>query len=387
MKVGLVIASDFAMWRLRKGLIKALVEKGIETYVITPPGPYVDKMLTLGVMHIPLPMYRFFSPIRDVKLSLSLYKIFKKERFDIVHNMTMKPVIYGSIAARAAGVRKIVGLISGMGLLFSAEASTNVRIIRPFIRSLLRLSFSCCHKVWFQNPDDMEYAVNRGLLSGEKAVLIKGSGVDLDEFSPQNVAKEARKKLAMEFDIKDGDKVVTMVSARLIWPKGVAEFLKAGKMLTEKHPGVKFILVAPLEPENPEAVPMDFALSYASRDISVVTNFRDDTKEIMAISAVVVLPSYYKEGVPRVLLEALALGKPVVTADTSGCREVVEDGRNGFLVPARDSMRLAKAIEECIFDEKNMQIFSENSRKKAEKEFDEKDVADRVIKDVYNIIT
>ena len=386
MKIALVLPSDFGMWRFRKGLIKTLMEKGNQVYLITPPGPYVAKLTTLGVTHISMPMYRFFSPFQDIRLGISLYKVFRKEQFDIVHNMTIKPVLYGSIAAKIAGINKIVGLISGMGFLFSAGSSVKISSMRMVVEALLRMSFVFCDRVWVQNPDDIDYMVSKKLISRGKTVLIKGSGVDLDEFSVSNITEDVKNKIRKEFDINEINKVVTMIAARLVWPKGVSEFLKAGKILTEKYNNVKFILVAPIELQSPETVPMEFVQAYCSSNVIAVMDFRDDVKEIMAISDIVVLPSYYKEGVPRVLLEALALGKPIITADTSGCREAVEDGYNGFIVPPKDCTLLAEAIEKCIINEQIRLLFSKNSRKKAEKEFDERDVVKRAMKELYGVI-
>lgn len=270
MKIALILNDDFSMWQFRKGLISALVKRGFNVYIITPPGPYVSKIQSLGAVHIALSMSRFINPFNDLRLCFSLYRIFRREKFDIVHTMTIKPVIYGSIVARLARIKKVVGLISGSGFIFSNVDSLKLKVLKPFVVKMLKIGFRCCDKVWFQNPDDLNYFVEKKLIPKKKTVLIKGSGVNLEEFSLKNIDITNLERIKKEFTIEMDNKVVSMVAARLIWSKGVREFLEAAKTLEKKYPHVKFILVAPLESNSPDSVPLEYVNSFVSSNILVL---------------------------------------------------------------------------------------------------------------------
>lgn len=383
MKVALILNDDFSMWRFRKGLILTLVRQGHQVCVITPSGPYVPRIQSLGAVHIAVPMSRFVAPFSDLKLFIDFYKVFRREKFDLVHNMTIKPVIYGSIAARFVKVPKIAGLISGIGFVFLEGNSFKMKVIRPFVMRMLEVGFRSCDKVWFQNPEDLNYFVEKKLLPKEKTVLIKGSGIDPEEFSLDNLNSKYLESLKKEFGIEKDGKVVSMVVARLIWSKGVREFLESARLLTNKYPKSKFILVAPLDQGSPDSVPPEYIQNFVSKNISIITEFREDANEILAISDIFVLPSYFREGLPRVLLEAMSLRKPIVTTDSVGCREAVENGKNGYLVPVKNTKMLTEAIECLLTNDSLRKEFGEYSRIKAKREFDEKMVVQKIIAELY----
>lgn len=383
MKIALILNDDFSLWRFRKGLIATLVKKGFKVYTITPGGPYVPKLRNLGAVHISVPMSRFIAPLRDLKLFWHFYRLFRKEKFDLVHNMTMKPVIYGSIAAKLAGIKNVVGLVSGAGFIFSGSNTLKLKFLKPIVVAMLKIGFRCCKKVCFQNPDDVKYFVEKKIIPENKTVLTKGSGVDLKEFSTDNIDSIYLNELKKEFNINENDIVVSMVAARLIWAKGIRQFCEAARVIQKKHVNVKFILVAPFEPDSPDSVSPGYLDSYMCTNFAVVTDFRNDVKDILAMSDIVTLPSYYREGVPRVLLEALALGKPIITTDNVGCREVVENGINGYIIPVKDSGKLAMAIEKLLIDSSMRNNFGHCSLVRAREQFDEKDVVEKIIVEAY----
>jgi len=383
MKIALVLNDDFSMWHFRKGLLSALVRKGYQVYAITPYGPFVERIKTLGVKHITVPIYRFFNLFADILLFIRLYRIFRKHKFDIVHTMTIKPNIYGAIAAKSAGVPKIVGLVSGLGSMFSRNLTIGLKIWRPVMYNMYRLACHCCDRVWFQNSEDLEFFVERRIISRDKTIVIKSGGVDLDEYSIQALAPERLTQLRNTLGIHASDIIILMVSARMIWPKGVGEFIGACEILRDRYPNAKFILAGPLDKGSPEAVPEGYLKEKEGPSLKCLISFRDDIKELMALADIVTLPSYYKEGVPRVLLEALAMGKPVITTDSTGCREVVENEKNGYLIAPKNTAALAQAIEALLLSKPQRVQFGSYSRAKAEKEFDERLIIDRIIAELY----
>jgi len=384
MRVVLCLNSDAAAWRWRRGLITALIARGIEVTVVTPGGSYVSRLTGLGAKHVAVPMYRFVGPLRDLKLGLDLYRVFRRERPDIVHTMTIKPNIFGGLTARLARVPKVVALVNGLGYSFLENGSWRRRALRYVVSRLYRWAFTTSARVWFQNPDDLSMFVELGLVRREKTVLIRGSGVGLREYSPDNVGPRAKAKLRAELEIEKSTRVVLMTAARVTWSKGVGEFVEASERAARWHLRVLFVLAGPLDPNSPDPVPEAYLRSKASPHFKWL-GLRHDVRDLLSLADIVTLPSYYREGIPRSLLEGLAMGKPIVTTDNVGCREVVDEGKNGFLVPVQDSPALASAIEKLVRDDALRASFGRNSRAKAVAEFDEAIIVKRVLKEVYEL--
>lgn len=384
MRVALVINDDFAMWRFRKGLITTLRDQGLEVFVITPNGPYVPYLTALGVKHIPIKVHRFISPISDLKFCTNLFRIFFTRKFDMVHNMTIKPNIYGALAARLVGVPKVLALVPGLGYAFFDNEAWSKKAIKFLVSRLYKTACKLTDKVWFQNAEDLSFFVESGLISQDKAVLIESSGINLQEFSPDKVSHKHLAKLKEELSIPTSTRVVIMMANRVVWSKGVKEFVEASEHVAQSCQGVMFLLVGSLDPKSPDSISETYLQNKVSGNF-LWLGFRHDVKEILALADVVTLPSYYREGVPRVLLEAAAMGKPIVTTDNVGCREVVDEGENGFLVPVKDSKALASAIEILIRDSSLREAFGKQSRTKAQLEFDEAIVISKVLAELYEI--
>jgi N,N'-diacetylbacillosaminyl-diphospho-undecaprenol alpha-1,3-N-acetylgalactosaminyltransferase len=382
MKVALVVTDSHSAWHFRRGLIKALLQEGLDVYIITPVGPYIKKLKGLGVKHIPVNVSRFMNPLSDLRFFLDLYRIFRRDRFDVVHNFSIKPNTYGAIAARLAGNGKILGSVTGLGYLFTDQQGLGgTSAVKIVARQLYRLGFKYTDKIWFQNSDDIEAFASAGIRVREKAVVIKSSGVDTEEFSPMTVDREALASLRLEL-APNGARIVTMV-ARPLWSKGVREFVEACELLKNITPSVLFIVVGEKEQGNPDNVPDEYIRKKESERLRFI-GWRDNIKEIFAVSSLVVLPSY-REGTPKSSIEAMAMGKPLVTTDAVGCKETVENSRNGYLVPVGDSLALADAIYRLVTNRKLLSDFGIYSRKKAEKEFDEKIIVTRIIRELYQI--
>jgi len=386
MKVMLVCNRDAGVWRFRRGLIEALLDRGISVVVVTPPGPYVERIVEMGARHIPIALSEFVDARRDLKMCWDLYRIFRTEKPDIVHNMTIKPNVFGSLAARLAGVPKIVSLVCGAGCGFGEGGGWKNALTRFFVRRLYKISGPVNSRMYFLNADDRELFTRFGIVAPNKAVLVRSEGVNLEEFSADSVDSGDLRNLRGELGVDPETEVVLMVAGRAIWSKGVREFVEASRLAQEWRLPVKFVLVGPIEPDNPDAVPEAYLRDASSRHFAFLGS-RTDITELLALSNLVVLPSYYREGVPRVLLEALAMTKPVVTTDSVGCREVVDPGKNGFLVPVKDSRSLASAIKTLLQDRELQAAYGEHSYAKAREEFDEKKIVEKILADVYGLST
>jgi N,N'-diacetylbacillosaminyl-diphospho-undecaprenol alpha-1,3-N-acetylgalactosaminyltransferase len=251
-----------------------------------------------------------------------------------------------------------------------------------FIVGLYRVGLGLADRVWFQNREDAVYFESLGICPKSKAIVIRSGGVDTEEYFPGCVHEKQLEILRREFGLSDQNQLVAM-SARNNWRKGVREFIEASELCGKTIPHVRFLLMT-LEEQNMDAIPVSYLKEKTSRTFQWLGR-RHDVKEIFALSDVVVLPSYYGEGVPHSLLEAMALGKPIVTTDNVGCREVIEDGTNGFMIPPRDSAALAKAITAILADVEIRAKFGRNSRIKAVNEFSDHLVLRRVLSELYGL--
>jgi N,N'-diacetylbacillosaminyl-diphospho-undecaprenol alpha-1,3-N-acetylgalactosaminyltransferase len=381
MKVAINVPADFAVWTFHRGLIAALQSRDADVTIIGPPGEYVEAIRRLGTRYITVELDRFMNPAKDMKLLGAFYRIFRRENFDLVHNHTIKPNIYGTLAAKLAGVRPILGSVRGRGSMFTEAPGLKRRTLKMIAMNLYRYAFRFIDRVQFLNGDDLDFFVATGMLRRDKAVLIRSSGVNLAEYSSIGLSQDYLRRLRSELGITADMRVVTMV-ARAYWSKGVREFVESAHRIEQRHP-VKFLLVGSVE-DGPDAVPETYLREQATDSFQWL-NYRKDVRELMALSDVVVLPSYYPEGVPRSMLEAMAMEKPVVTTDSIGCREVVDHCRNGFMIPVRNSRALTTAIDYLLRDDAMRLKFGRYSRRKVEQEFDERVIVERVLTDLYRI--
>ena len=385
MKIALVMIDDFSMYHFRKGLIRKLVKHGYDVTVIVPPGKFTAKLEALGARVVLIPMHRFISPISDVRMFYRLWRIFRDEAFDIVHNMTIKPNIYGTIAARLAGIPRVVCLVSGTGYMFFQNEKFLEKLLHKVVVSLYRLAMRFAHKTWFQNPDDLQYFVRAGIIEQEKGVLIRSGGINTEEFALDRVSREEIESLRAEFHIPPNTKCVLMVTARLIWSKGVREFVEAAEALSQRFPEWCFIMVCPNDPGSPDHVPEEYVRTHRNDKLIIVDFFRYDIEVFEAMADIMVLPSYYREGVPRTLLEGLSMGKPIITTDHPGCREAVDEGMNGYLIPIRDFRSLVDRLEKIMSDPLKRNEFGKHARYKAVHEFSETLVISKIMQELYHI--
>ncbi|MBN1636138.1 MAG: glycosyltransferase family 4 protein [Deltaproteobacteria bacterium] len=384
-RIAVVCPDDLSVVLFCKGIIDDLRNrKQSEVYVISEEygentgGYYSEIIRSWGVHQIPLRMDRHIDPLEDMKYMFSLYRLFKQLKIDTVVNISTKPNIYGTIAARLAGIEKSLCSVWGRGTAFIENNGVTGNILRILLLSLYSISFRLSTKVWFTNINDYNYFIAHRTVPRHKTILTKNY-VNADEYRPYTLPKDRLAELREDLDLNGQDKMVIMVG-RMIWAKGVGEFIMASKILAEKLPNVKFILVGPEETTSPDAVPAGYLRESDSAANFKWVGFRKDVKDLYAISDLAVLPSYYREGgYPRALTEPMAMGKPVIAADSEDCRSPVENGKNGYLVPIKNARALADAIEELMLDDGKRDQFGQYSRVKVKREYDEKVIVKEVI--------
>jgi glycosyltransferase involved in cell wall biosynthesis len=351
-KVLLFVAVDWYFCMHWLPLAKAVQNAGFEVVVMTEITDQEERIRNAGLRVIPIRLSRKgINPLAEIRSFYSILRVFRREQPDLAHNIAQKPVVYGTLAAKIAGVESIVDTLPGLGFLFTSQG-IKARLLRPLLRVVYRFLLRRDKvRLIVQNPDDQARLQRLAKLD---SVLIRSAGVDLDRFL---VAPEP-------------EGVVTVILAsRLLWDKGVGEFVAAARMLERRGVKARFVLVGKPDPGNPGAVDAGQLGEWdASGDIEW-WGFREDMPEVVAQCHIVCLPSYYQEGLPTILIEGAAVGRPLVTTDHTGCREAVRDGENGFLVPPRDPQALAVALERLIRDPALRARFGRRSRMLAEEQF------------------
>jgi glycosyltransferase involved in cell wall biosynthesis len=324
--------SDFLQHQME--LARKLRESGFDVHVAVPREPGLEHISRQG-----FPVHTFYlrrksaQPLDELRCVVSLIRLYRRLRPTLVHHIRLKPTLYGGIAAHVTGVPATINTLSNLGHLFTAR-TVKTRLLRSIVTGGLRFSFlHQNHHVIFHNPDDRNFLLARGIVPRDRAVIIKGSGVDLSVFRHEPEP--------------DGPPLVLMAS-RLLWEKGVGEFVAAARALRACGIRARFVLLGEPDYGHPSAVPLPTLQRWHDTGDVEWLGWRHDVPALMAQSHIVCLPSYYREGIPRVLVEAAASGRPIVTTDSSGCREVVRHGHNGLLVAERDVQALARAIAQLI---------------------------------------
>ncbi|MFZ8854382.1 MAG: glycosyltransferase family 4 protein [Armatimonadota bacterium] len=361
MKVLMVAHWDWVLYNFRLPLARALREKGFEVIFVCPYGEYVPKLKEEGFCWIHWAIVRrSLNPVRELIAILYLASIYQREQPQIVHHFTIKPNFYGSIAALLARRDKVINTFTGLGFLFSEHPLAIG--LRSSVLPLAKLAFRAS-KGWsvFQNRQDLETCLRLRLVLPERVVVIDGSGVDTRKFHSNHDSPPDNHE----------HPTVVLMAARLLWDKGVREFVEAARVLKARGLQVEFWLAGKPDNGNPMCVPEEFLKEWREEGLINWLGHRDDMPNLLQQVDIAVLPSYH-EGVPRFLLEAAACGLPLVATDIEGCRVVVRDGVNGFLVPVKDPYALADAIETLIKKPELRRQMGIASRKIVEAEFDER---------------
>lgn len=357
-KIIYLVAEDWYFCSHRLPIARAARDAGFEVVVATRVNQHADFIEQEGFRLIPLQMRRRSkNPIRELGAVLEIINIYRRDRPDIVHHVALKPVLYGALAARFTGVSAVVNALAGLGYVFSSS-QTRAKILKLFVRAAFRALLNRQNSVvLLQNPDDRRMLIESKTIFPERTALISGSGVNTVRF-----------KLSQEPE--DGPVLVTLV-ARMLRDKGILEFVEASKLL--KQQGIQFraVLVGTPDPDNPTSIPVSQLEAWQAEGLVEWWGQNDDIPGVWAQSHISVLPSSYGEGVPMSLIEAAACGRPIITTDMPGCREIVKHEKNGLLVPIKDPKALADAICRLIEDPGLRRQMGQEGRKLVEKEFAE----------------
>ena len=362
----LIIASyPASILKFRGNLIKALQDKGFEIHIVAPefevfPEEY-ENLTALGYVVHPIPMQRTgTNPLNDAKTLSALYLLMKKIQPSHVMGYTIKPVIYGSLAAKLARVPNRFALITGLGYAFQGtdEQDYKKSTLQKIMHKLYSVALASTHKVFFQNPDDEAlFRTMKILQPNASTTVVNGSGVDISEYSVQ------------PFTTIDDILIPRfLLIARLLGDKGIREYAQAAKIIKEKYPQAQFDLVGWID-DNPDAIEQKELDNWINAGLFNFWGKLDDVKPAIAASSIYVLPSY-REGTPRTVLEAMAMGRPIITTDAPGCRETVIDGYNGYLVPVKAVEELAAAMERFIVNPELIIEMGKASRQLVEEKFD-----------------
>jgi glycosyltransferase involved in cell wall biosynthesis len=355
-KIGMVVNEAWNMYNFRGGLLKKLISEGYEVVVIAPTDKFDEKLRNLGARVVDVEINsKGTNPIEDLKLIFALRKIYKREKLDIVFNYTIKPIIYGTIAAKLAGIIPIA-VTTGLGYAFIKEGK-----VTRVVEKLYRFSLKFAEEVWFLNENDKKVFLERKLVDQSKTFVLNGEGIDTDHFKP---LKKTR----------SDDKIKFLMIARALWDKGVKEYCEAAKIIKSKHRDkeIEFLFLGKIGVPNPSAVPRKYMEKYQDEGIINYLGVVDDVTAVIEESSCFVLPSY-REGISRVIMENASMGKPVIAADVPGCRELVDDGKTGYLCTPGESKDLAQKLEWFInLPEERKQKAGKLGRQKMIDEFSEK---------------
>lgn len=339
----------------RMELCYAAREMGLEVHVAAPAGPAVSDIINEGFIFHEIPMTRNgTSAWTEPATILALFRLYRRLRPSLVHHFRLKPVLYGSLAASLAGVSAVVNTLTGLGHVFTEQSERNA-LLRRLIAAGCRRAFRHRNlRVIFQNPDDRAVFIRDRIVPAHQTAVIKGSGVDISLFaaSPE----------------PDGVPVVVLAS-RMLWDKGIAQFVEAAQILRAAGVKATFVLVGSSDPENPAAIPVEQLQAWKESGGVEWWGLRKDMPAVLAKSHIVCLPSY-REGIPRILIEAAACGRPIVTTDAPGCRELVRPGENGLLVPVQDTGALVTALRTLIENPEMRKAMGGYNRELAVQEFD-----------------
>lgn len=366
MKVVLFANSDWYLYNFRRGLALELKSRGVEVVLVSPAGPYGARLQASGLRWIVAPLQRrSLDPLREVGVVVWLWRLLRRERPDLVHGFTIKCVVYAAIAARLAGVPARVGAVTGMGYVF-ASTDLRARLLRPLVRRLMRSALGGPRlRLVLQNADDVALFTRSRLVDARRIRLIPSSGVDVSRF------RQHRGSTA-------GDSLRVLLAARLLWDKGIAEFIVAARCLKAAGRRIRFQLAGALDEGNPASVPRASVESWAAEGVIEWLGHVEDMPALLASADIVVLPSY-REGCPKSLIEAAACALPLVTTDVPGCHDVVRHEVDGLLVPARDAAALAAAIARLDDDRALAQRLGAAAREHALAEYDERTVIARTL--------
>lgn len=358
MKVVVLASLAFSLTQFRGALLASMVREGHEVVACAPEeDPEVERVLAaMGVRYQRIAMWRTnVNPFADLWTLAGLIRLIQREKPHVILAYTQKPIIYGGIAAQLVGTARFFAMVSGLGYVFSADGQGGRRLLRAMVSRLYRFGIRKADAVFVFNGDDRAEMLKHGILRQDHHVVqVPGSGVDISRFAPTPLPQGAP---------------VFLLIARLLREKGVPEYVEAARRLRAQYPELRMQILGPLDPNPSRITPEQLAAWVAEGAVEYLGATRDVTPYIAA-ATVYVLPSCYREGLPRTILEAMAMGRPIITTDSPGCREPVVPGDNGFLVPVHEPAALAEAMMRFVRDPDLAPRMGRRSRELAEERFD-----------------
>lgn len=382
MRIAVIANTSWYLCNFRLTLMQALMTAGHEVVAVGPADNYVDKLVVAGIRHRVIPLAgASINPLRELRTVWALHRVLRDEDVELVLSYTPKGNIYAAMAAAMNGLPTVPN-VSGLGRVFIRRSP-----LTWLVKQLYRFTFGRAERVFFQNREDMESFIESGLVDTDKAMRLPGSGVDLVRFAPVERTEDSR--LAgpkQQIEGADGsERFVFLLVARLLWDKGVGEYVDAARKVKQKHPTAAFRLLGFLDVQNPSAIPRAQVEAWETEGVVRYLGPTDDVLPYLREADCVVLPSY-REGCPRTLLEAAAMAKPVIATDAPGCRDTVDDGMTGFLCRVRDANDLAdKMLRMMEMSLAERQAMGRRGREKMAREFDEEIVIDRYLGVVVEI--
>lgn len=363
-KIVFFVTEDWYFWSHRLPIARAAMAEGFDVIVATRVDKHRAQIEKEGFKVIPVKLKRQGKNIfQEISFIGQIVRIYRNEKPDLVHHVAMKPILYGTLAAFLNKTPHVVNAFAGLGFLFISK-SRKAKLLKRLLLVTFKILFLIKPSYTiFQNPEDRRFFINAGIVNKKRVILIRGSGVNLSDF---NMADEPK------------GTVTIMLASRMLWDKGIGELIEATKELIAKKINFRTILVGKPDDENPRSIPEKVLKTWHDQRIIEWWGYQEHMPEILSKAHIIVLPSY-REGVPKGLLEAAACGKPIVTNDVVGCREIVKHLENGFLTRAKDVKSLSGALEVMIKDSGLRQEMGLNGRKRVEKYFSEQVVVEKTV--------
>jgi len=365
-KIGIVANTTWNIYNFRLNVIRKFLNEGYEVIVFSPIDKYIEYQANFPeVTHVAINHLNRdgTSPIQDIRLLLELTSLYKLHKPDIIIHYTIKPNIYGAVASKILNIPS-VGIITGLGYPFLHQG-----FISRLTKQLYKIACRYHQKIIFENIEDRELFINQGIVLSDKSVSIKGCGVDAKHYHPM---------LNGQFS----EKTIFSFIGRLLYDKGVEEFVTAAASVKSEYPGTEFWIIGDIDDNNPAAIKKDDLVKWVRSDSVIYKGYAADVREYIRHSDCIVLPSY-REAIARSLTEGMAMEKPVITTDTAGCREAVDEGENGYLVPIKDSGALHDAMIRFIrTSQEERERMGKYGRQKVLAEFDDRKIA----QDIFDIV-
>lgn len=368
LRIALCLNAAWNIVNFRSGLVRALMREGHEVVALAPPDDFVPQLLALGVAYVPITLDRKgTNPLLELRSLLQLRSALREVKPDVYLGYTPKPNIYGAITCRSLGIPSIVN-IAGLGSMFDGQGFR-----ARGMRFLYRLALQRCHLIFFQNTDDKELFLRWKVAKPGVTAGLPGSGVDLAHFQHQPLPPHR-------------EPFIFLLVARLLWSKGLAELVEASRQLKAAGHAVECQVLGPIDHGSPDAVPESTIRAWHDEGLIRYLGSASDVRPHLTQAHAAVLPSYYKEGLPKTLLEAAAVGRPIITTNSVGCRDAIDDGKTGYLCKPRNPADLARAMTQLLsLEPPTLNAMGDAARHRAETIFDERIVIRRYLQAIRDM--